>query len=500
MSSTSTAPATSVPATPTSTDAPAPATTAPAVPDVSEIQDFDQLLDMVRLNADLVDHLTDDQVLELRKKMNPYGRTIEGSDKLTCLSITNLSKKYMQRFLMTSLVGFLYRQCDEHELDSGEPPAHMDDFTEYLGKYNQANDDALIALSLLEKFKTENPLLVEADFSDEQKAQHLKWNRIVARGQGFKKRLVIRQFLDSLFQFNPDMHVRSAYSSNPLDPERVKPAQVKEVVLADNEVKADAPVVKRVKTIVGRNGEKMVVTLPALEEKARSESPSVRHIPPSDTFHRWTYYTDSCYEEIRTAVQDIYCEKPDMEFAINPYDQFTSEEGAKKFVQKHKNEVITDIVTLTNGSWNLMGSFKKNRDRINFYNDKTVIVEQILNQVEDDKRLGAQLMRKRVAKAKDKNIAEAGPDPEALKEYKRDFPSAFAAMGAEDVRQDEKENGKPKKETFTVSDECPYNAVQVDMFDFNKGGVTVKKSEFYTEAEAPEPISVGQEGPPAEAI
>ena len=87
---------------------------------MSEVDDFDQLLDMIRLDADLVDKLTDEQVIAMRKKLNPYGRTIEGSGTYSCLSITNLSEQYMKKFLMTSLIGFVYRQCDEFELDDGQ--------------------------------------------------------------------------------------------------------------------------------------------------------------------------------------------------------------------------------------------------------------------------------------------------------------------------------------------------------------------------------------------
>jgi len=45
------------------------------------------------------------------------------------------------------------------------------------------------------------------------------------------------------------------------------------------------------------------------------------------------------------------------------------------------------------------------------------------------------------------------------------------------------------KENFTVSKDCPYDAVQVDVFDFSQGGITVSKSEFFTEAEEPSKIN-----------
>ena len=210
--------------------------------------DFDNLLDMVKLDSKLVDNLTDEQVTELRKKLNPYGRTIEGSGDYTCLSITNLSEKYMQRFLMTSLVAFLYRQCDEYLLDDGEPPCRMDSYEEYIEKHRQVNEEAVVAKAAL------------AEEKGQTETDTLRNNKIVSRAEGYNKRLVVRQFIDELFQFNPDKHVRSAYSDNPLDPER---ADSKEII---------------------------------------------EHIPPADTFHRWAYYTESNYHSNESAMNQ--CNSP----------------------------------------------------------------------------------------------------------------------------------------------------------------------------------------------
>jgi len=382
---------------------------------------------------------------------------------------------------MTSLIGFLYRQCDEYELDDGEPPCPLDDYNAFMTKYSQATDAAKESRTWLDNFwvtcKENNS--TEETLTPEQKAERLGHMRALDRGVGFKKRLVVRKFLDDLFQFNPDKHVRSAYCSNPLDPERVEPAQMK---------KNNTP---KTKKIIGKSGAVMTIEkkeevdvddVEEAEEK-RSNSKFVKHIPPADIFHRWTYYTDSNYEEVRTAVQDLYVEKPDLEFAVNPYGQFDSQEESEKFVQKHKNEVIADILTLHNSKWNLTGSFKENRDRINFYNEKTEVIEQIFKQLEQDKKLGADLMRKRVKRKKKKNVEESGPEPEKFRQYRKDNPSGFENMGAEDLSN--KDSSADTDVSFKVHEECPYDAIQVDVFDMRKGGQVVNKSEFFSESEDP---------------
>jgi len=412
--------------------------------------DFGTLLELVKADANLINDLTDEQVTELRKRINPYGKTIEGEGTFTCLSITNLSEQYMKRFLMTSLIGFLYRQCDEHGLEDSEPVSPMDDYKTFMEQYTSAVDEGRDAAEWLKTVDDSNT-------TNEYKATVLQKNRLVERGDGFKRRLIIRNFLDTLFEFNPDKHVRSAYSNNPLDTERKRPQQV-------------AP-----KTISESTN----------LEASTNSSELVKHIPPSDTFHRWNYYNDTNYEEIRSATCDLYADKPDLEFAINPYGQFDSQEDADKFIQKHKDEIIADILTLHNSKWNLTGSFKNNRERINFYNDKTNVIEEIFKQMEQDKKLGADLMRKRVKRKKTKNIQEVGPEPAEFKQYRKDNSSAIESMGAEDLSRDIKRDTDPDTVSFANHEECPYDAVQVDVFDIRGGGSTVTKSEFFTQAEDP---------------
>jgi hypothetical protein len=425
--------------------------------DIKSITDFDELLELVKADNGLVDNLTEEQVTQLRKNLNPYGRSLKSKSKLTCLSITNLREQYERKYLMTSLIAFLYRQCDEYSLSEGEPVTSMDDFDSFMIEFDRAITDANKSISLLEKVN-------KKDHSIENKAFIIEHNRIIERGEGFKKRLLVRQFLDSLFQFNPDMHVKSAYADNPLDPERVKPEHIKRKTKNNSTDKRPS----KSKT----------------KDTKRSNSYFVKHIPPKDTFHRWRYYTDTNHEEIRSAVCDLYCEKPDLEFAINPYEQFNTEEDASRYVQKHKNEVITDVVTLTNGKWNLLGSFKKNRERINFYNEKTAVIEEIFKQIEQDKKLGADLMRKRVKRNRNKNKQEVGEDSKEFKEYRQKNTNAVESMGAMRVGEDDRDT-KEDDVLFRQHEDCPYDSVQVDVFDFRKGGKIVKKSEFFTQAEDP---------------
>ncbi len=129
------------------------------------------------------------------------------------------------------------------------------------------------------------------------------------------RRMVIRDFLDDLFTFNPDKHVRSAYSRNPSDPER-----------------------KKIKPKKGKKTQKTQKTKNLTrEEKNLLEYGRVTgKIPPADLFHNFKYYMESNYDALRIATRDLYCEKPDLDFTIKIYDDFRNQDEYNDFVHKYE--------------------------------------------------------------------------------------------------------------------------------------------------------------------
>jgi hypothetical protein len=83
-------------------------------------------------------------------------------------------------------------------------------------------------------------------------------------------------------------------------------------------------------------------------------------------------------------------------------------------------------------------------------------------------------MKKRVAKKKKKNIEESGPDDPGFAKWKAQN-TTLKDMGA----------WTQKNENSMAPDDCPEDSVAVDVFSFSKGGTSVEKSTFFTEAEAP---------------
>ena len=89
-----------------------------------------------------------------------------------------------------------------------------------------------------------------------------------------------------------------------------------------------------------------------------------------------------------------------------------------------------DIKMLEFGGWTPMADFAANREKIEFYNKNTGIVQKILERHAEDAKMGKDMVKNRVKQAKAKNIREQGPDHPDLKNYTENAGPNMQAMGA----------------------------------------------------------------------
>jgi len=445
------------------------------------LEDFkNQLNDIVKElenNPEKINELTEEQAIEVDKYLNPYGATLYGDDKYTCISFTNLKEKYMQRLLTTALIGFTYQMVDEYSIDEDELTKELDkdqfyDYSENPDKHNTEFVNALTQniyyelkrdyLNSLNDETKENDTLPEdvdlqlhKEVSDKVNDQlkpirffnnekYLKARDELLLEQSNEEKKVINKFLNKLFKYNPKIHTTSVYNSDHGDPER----------------------------------------------KLTADNKFTKNIPPNDTYCRFQYYYDVNYEELREAVMYLYNEKPDTEVAINIYDTFDSIAECNQYIEKNKDKVITNILSLTNYKWNLLGSFKKNRDRITFYNENTKILENILKQQEDDAKMGKRLLDDRVRKRKVKNVKEYGKTDPKVAQYLKENPNSITT---DSKRVEILEDTVKITEEFEISehgakvddDGTPEDAIEIGVTSINLKDNKVSTSKIYTKAHTP---------------
>lgn len=416
-------------------------------------EQLSKLLD--EIDDDTLAQMDVNDVMELRKKLNPYGRTIQGSDKVLTFSHTGLGAEYLKKMCTTAMIGFLNTMLDEWRVPDGVPVVRVYDYVRH-------------------------PELLD-EFEKTLQKPELMREKIEENKMNMAKRVIIKEFLEDMFQYNPDMHVRSAYKPNYKDPERnvldTPAAQlaIHRLKKKDPEFREEAAQYERMMVLKRNNEEKKnekVEPSETIVSKVKQETTEM--IPAADTFHRFRYYYDSNYEELKNIVNDLYCDKSEFELAINPYDWHDDVDDADKFINKHKDEVIAEIFKAHSGKWNFFAPFKKVRESMRYFNKDTAVLEAITKQIEEDQRIGKDMMEKRIKIKKKKNIEEEGKDSEAFLKWKSQN-TKLKDMGAVNPKQDE-------------YDECPEDAIECPVIRVSGGGQKVTKTKFYTQAIAPEPV------------
>lgn len=239
----------------------------------------------------------------------------------------------------------------------------------------------------------------------------------------------MEEFLNSLFKYNPDNHVRCAYYPN------YNKKMVREVRTQEDREKWEDDVKKH------------------REEVQEKYERTV--IPPQDTFFRMNRYIDNNYEAIRQATDDIYDVTPGSEHAFAPLKFFKGkpeevQKNFQKFKEMYNDEFDLDLFLLNMGNWTMIDSWEANRDKIDFYSEKTEIVKRIIDRSKQDARDGKKLMEKRITKGskdvkKDEDFEHyLDAKPNKIEKYgatrvTSDSDHGFAVMNDSKVSDDKNE-------------------------------------------------------------
>ena len=385
--------------------------------------------------------IQDSDVAELRNRLNPLGRAIKLEDpteKLYAYSLINLAEEYQKKLLMTGMISFLFRMADEFGVPAGD----------YVTPVRELNRE-----QIMKEFVANNVIDGKVVLAEEKKAG-------VSGGEGFSqeesvenklRRIHVHDFLKTMFEFNPDIHVRSAYQRNRDDPERRK--------LSSRDRSAEV-----------REAAKVAGTLDEPKTKALLEYlHATQHIPPADLFHRFKMYYDGNYDALRIATSDLYCEKPDLDYLLIIYNQFNDEAGYKKFVHDHEGDVTADVKCCVRNQWTFQANFQKNRDRQMFYNKNTRVLQEMLDATKANHELGSDMMKKRMKMAKAANVEECGTDDKAfLENYKAERAKQRKKDGLTEVTAREREKLALEEKYLNKFD------LPSDKLKDNKDGVEVQ--------------------------
>jgi hypothetical protein len=449
--------------------------------------DFDSLVKDILNDPEIIltKDFSEEDLLEIQKRINPYksfalnGDNASNYKKILVCSYTNLREEYLKKMLMTSLIGFIFQIGNEYEIDIDVLNDMQLNVKEELSPFindmkNELDDETKSPEELKSSLTEKLNALSEQKFKFTEK-------------QG---KVIIKSYLNDLFKFDPNKHVRKANIDfdaireelktigenqiyyDPKDPIR---ATLKSILSSNITVQNEH---KEMYRIITNNQENYNAVSRILSDKSLMDAtqmainnneifstyltplrpnseviPTTEIIPPTDTFYRWSYYNEVNCEEIRKVTEALYLEKPDLDLLFGAWTTIEGtheqvNEQYNQYCQMHQSEFVADIKSIELGKWTIIADVKKNREKIEFYNKNTDVLKRILDRYEEDKKLGSELMKNRIKQKKAKNIQEDGPDNEGISEYSeftsKNMSGLERGISREDMLRLEKAKGSIK--------------------------------------------------------
>jgi hypothetical protein len=405
-----------------------------------------------------IDELPDDKLMEALKNLNPYGVTLPvktDQEESFSISYTNMRLEFVKRLVTTSMIGFMLKMLKEWKCPDEIKPV---DPADYIKDHSLADPPSYI--------KDEPTLKKYSQYKE-----------------SMRDRVAVWEFLQFLFEFDPDRHVASALQTNLKDPSR----KVPDVQSVRNAILNDKNTVR--KTVKPSDYEaKSSTDLSPAEDVIKTEEAKSAYtlIPPLDTFSRYDRYLEEHYEQYQDLTNAIYGTRPDIDFCLIVYDKHESKDQSKTFKERYMEQVIAPITNITKNRWVALGPYRENREKIDFYNRHTEVLKEMIDQRERDSHVATDIMKKRIKIKKAQNIKESGPDDKEFRKYLKANRPEIAKLGGEHIKQDDVDSSSDEEK----------DTVEINVFQVDDGGRELKVHKIYNPVEAP--VVGGPSGPSAD--
>ncbi len=457
--------------------------------------------------------ISEETLKQLYQRTNPY-KQFKNDSRVAFCSFTNLREQYIRRLIMTSFIGYVFKALQEW-MPSYSKPTHttktlLSELITLVDTLKQETNDVPsesvvnTILSIADSCKTQTQKSKEAKTAiDSFLREHFVFDPNLHAQSAYtcadtnastSADTNASTSADTNASTNADTNVGTCASTcastcadtcastctnteyaDLADPERIPLHIMQKTLNVPNELQADIDAITqtpqgyRAAAHILQNIE-LHQSIKHMLENPRAFKPILfntkitrylsQHIPPQDTFYKWNYYIEDNYEELRAATESIYPEKPDLEFAFIIYDVVDSSNQQKvdEFYYKYKDQIFSEVSSIQLGNWTLLGSFKANRERYNYFNQNNEIIKRILDRHEEDLKIGKEILRNTIYHKKAKNIQETGPDAPGLSIYNSTFHTDSGIKGLlsfKELKNLEKASGNVKKaREYDFIDDC----------------------------------------------
>ena len=420
-----------------------------------------------KINQGFLDKDDAEKLIALKSKLDRLA-VIPGTDgRYTVYSLIDAPRNQITKQVTTGMIGYLFFAVSRFMLPEGIPPTDVEEYLknkDCIKPHNKITD-----IELLKKYAHNEYIMHNI-------------------------RVPIYAYLEHMFRYNPNKHVRSAMSPSSVDPSRVLletecALEAYKELLNDKQYSflKDDPRYKAIlehetknkklqsgKTIgkilkarkggkdgvIGDNIKQVNMTVkqvgsknisseiynhkPTPEEELmikKYPEELLKFIPPIDLYSNFNSYYTQHYENVVELTSHIYCEKH-YKSMLHVYGIFDTEEDAKKFIDKHADEFnICTAKICETGKWIVQGPYIQNRENIYSPADQGLILKDILKQHSADEASAQSIMKHKIAENKYKDLkaikettkAEEKSDLQSIEKKIEDNEAFKAFKGLSDM-------------------------------------------------------------------
>lgn len=428
------------------------------------MSDFNNLVENLQADCDeknvrkqelikFLETATEEEIKTYYNQINPNGAVIPDNEiglenvdtddmPNFSFSYTNYRMEFAQNYATCGAIAFLHRAANEYKVPAEVPTYEIEDF---LADPTIADPSDHITDERLIKMYAENK-------------------------ENMKERVIIHNFLQYAYGFDPDKHVRSSYKSNKADPTRRRPntTAARQAVDSKNCIRKE-----RTNDREGTSADQDY----KIDPNDPVEKGCFNTIPPVEYFTRFNRFNQEHHEQLLQVTNDLYGSTPDIDFGLCIYEKHKNRQESKEFNKIHEKDVVASITNIDQNRWAIMGPYRQNRQKVEFFNSNTEILKAMMDKRAEDEPVAADIMKKQIKNKKAKNVAEAGPDaPEFTKWVKANKPD-IASMGGEHVTD--------SKDSDDEKGTCPDGQVEINVFNIQDGGKGMSVHKIYNPVEAP---------------
>ena len=459
----------------------------------------------------LLEKLTPDQLKHVEETVDPFNYNLDNvekkEDQFVSYSFVDINKRFQERLITTAMIGFLHRMCDSYMI-----PKNMRIITA---------EEYVLDPSSVEKYLStikheDNPDIIK-DINQYRDTMN--------------KRLIVKEFLNNVFSYNPDKHVSSSYKLNIYDNDREmlntpaaelsiieekkrNPAFREAVFLAkrkqlinndlqkirsqiENESSSESqsttfsiakdkefkynnrkilfsdPEMKLLQMNKGDNE----VTVSSTDRKniltklyGAPDIPEYETIPPTDIFYRINNYLTKNYDDLIEITENLYAEKHDISNVINIISVHDTEADLFESLEKNKTKFITKVHTGKIGKWNVFGDYKSVVKQIKYSSTDTKVLNEMYKEIEESSKMGQRIVDNRIKINRKNNVLKYGEQDESFKKYQEENNLLERDYNMQRANKTEEKKSHDTPNTFDESEHNELlNLMNVNVLRFTDG-------------------------------